>query len=80
MADERTIWVHHTWSQGSEIEASAEVVDVSDANDWSIVRVWHGQTGTLGRSTLRVSGFIYPREEHPQLMMADVAASAMGLY
>jgi len=78
--DPRTVWVHHTWSQGPEIEASAQVVDVSDANDWSAVRVWHGETETLGNSSLRVSGFIYPRSEHPQELLAEAAATAMALY
>ena len=78
--DERTIWVHHTWSQGPRIEASAQVVDVSDANDWSAVRVWHGETDTLGNSVLRISGFIYPRDEHPQMVLVEAAASAMALY
>lgn len=78
--DERTILVHHTWSQGAEIEASVEVVDVSDANDWSSVRVWHSQTDTLGTSSLRISGFIYPRNAHPQMVLVEAAASAMGLY
>ncbi|MEM7445682.1 MAG: CHAP domain-containing protein [Pseudomonadota bacterium] len=78
--DQRTIWVHHTWSLGAEIEASAQVVDVSDNNDWSLVRVWHGETETMGVSSLRISGFIYPQDDHPQTLLVEAAASAMGLY
>jgi hypothetical protein len=35
-------------------------IDVSDAGDWSQVRVWHSPTGQMGARTNPTFGFIYP--------------------
>jgi len=45
------------WLNRGEINHSTPVIDVSEKNDWSKVRVWHTPTGTFG-SVYAVSGFI----------------------
>jgi hypothetical protein len=39
-------------------------VDVSDANDWSAVRVWYAPIQGLGTTHWPVDGFIYNRPAH----------------
>lgn len=54
---------HANWSPigGSrgQVETDVTVVDISDANDWSRVKVWYAPLGDLGRSEYPVYGFIY---------------------
>lgn len=45
------------WLNRGEINHSTPVIDVSEKNDWSKVRVWHTPTKTFG-SVYAVSGFI----------------------
>lgn len=58
---ERVLRVSHANWGGSRgrIERDVTVVDVSDANDWSQVRVWHNPSGDLGVSVYPIYGFIY---------------------
>lgn len=58
---ERVMRVSHANWGGSRgrIERDVTVVDVSDANDWSRVRVWHNPSGDLGVSVYPTYGFIY---------------------
>ena len=63
--DARTVTVTHAnWSpidgQRGQIERDVEVRDVSDAGDWSRVRVWFAPLGDLGTTAWPVRGFIYP--------------------
>jgi surface antigen len=63
--DDRTIAVTHAnWSPingaRGQIERDVEVRDVSEAGDWSAVRVWFAPLGDLGTTTWPVHGFIYP--------------------
>jgi surface antigen len=63
--DDRTILVSHAnWSlidgTRGHIENDVRVVDVSDAGDWSKVRVWFDKLGDLGTTHWPVHGFIYP--------------------
>jgi len=61
VVNEREILVSHAnWSYRGGIERNVKVVDVSDAGDWSSVRVWYGPTGDLGSRDNPVQGFIYP--------------------
>ncbi len=67
--DSRTILVSHAnWSLingiRGHIEENVRVVDVSDAGDWSAVRVWFASLGDLGTTAWPVQGFIYP--DHPR--------------
>lgn len=51
---------HANWLGGGEIIIGAQAVDVSEANDWSSVRVWHPPTNSLGLRPYPVQGFIHP--------------------
>lgn len=58
--DRRVLLNHANWSRPGMIERSALAEDVSDAGDWSRVRVWYAPSGALGRRENATYGFIYP--------------------
>jgi surface antigen len=63
--DERTIRVTHAnWSpingERGQVEHDVEVLDVSEAGDWSAVRVWFAPSEGLGSTAWPTNGFIYP--------------------
>lgn len=51
---------HANWLKSGEISLNVPVIDVSEANDWSKVRVWHVPGGYWGGRTYEVEGFIHP--------------------
>ncbi|WEK48459.1 MAG: CHAP domain-containing protein [Candidatus Andeanibacterium colombiense] len=62
--DSRTVLLRHSnWSpingRRGQVEDDVRAVDVSDANDWSEVRVWYGPIQSLGGTAWPVTGFIY---------------------
>ncbi|MDP3492111.1 MAG: CHAP domain-containing protein [Hyphomonadaceae bacterium] len=58
---ERIIRVDHAnWMRGGEVSINVPVVDVSAANDWSQIRVWHIPGGYWGGRTYDAQGFIHP--------------------
>lgn len=76
VVDARTIKVTHAnWSpiNGSrgQVEEDVEVVDVSEANDWSEVRVWYAPLADIGNGTHPTYGFVYPDAEAVQLAAAS---------
>lgn len=90
---ERVVRVSHANWGGSRgrIERDVTIVDVSPANDWSQVRVWHNPSDDLGTSVYPTFGFIYqPSQEGVQrvalasegargsLALAAVGAGGMG--
>lgn len=58
--DRRVLIRHANWSAPGAIEEDVLAVDVSQAGDWSEVRVWHSPTGQMGARTNPTFGFIYP--------------------
>jgi hypothetical protein len=60
IVDERVILIDHANWKKNQISLGMAVVDVSEAGDWSAVRV-EGDPGVVGRVN-PVSGFIYPGE------------------
>ena len=63
--DSRTVLLDHAnWSpingRRGQIEDNVKVIDVSEANDWSEVRVWYAPLQALGGTRWPVHGFIYP--------------------
>lgn len=64
LGDREILINHANWSpingRRGQIERNVRVVDVSDAGDWSMVRVWYAPTGDLGLRANPVQGFIYP--------------------
>jgi hypothetical protein len=55
---------HANWLNAGEISVSVPVLDVSPANDWSEVRVWHIPGGHWGGRVYRAQGFIHPFRAH----------------
>jgi hypothetical protein len=51
---------HANWLNDGKLYLNTPVIDVSEDNDWSEVRVWNTRTGQLGVTTYRVQGFIAP--------------------
>jgi hypothetical protein len=79
--DARSIEVAHAnWGRGRDkgrVETGVPIVDVSPANDWSLVRVWYEPVGGLGTGVHAAHGFILPpaRRETAGLR-ADVLPAA----
>lgn len=46
------------WQNRGEIDHATPVLDVSENNDWSQVRVWDIRSGTFGAHVYAISGFI----------------------
>jgi hypothetical protein len=64
-------WVHHRVSQDQP------VIDVSAANDWSMVRVWWPPTGEMGSTDYPAYGFI--RADRPATHDQLVAATPRAI-
>ncbi|WP_270936875.1 CHAP domain-containing protein [Falsiroseomonas oryzae] len=57
---------HANWASGAargRIATAQRVVDVSPANDWSLVRVWYTRIGDFGTTAFPARGFVHPRVE-----------------
>ncbi len=62
MVDSRTIQIDQSHWNANGISRNVSVIDVSQNNDWSAVRVELGHRGTFG-SIYPTYGFIYPRAD-----------------
>lgn len=62
VSDREVLLDHANWSRGGKIERGVRAVDVSDAGDWSAVKVWFGPIGDVGKRINPVAGFIYPEQ------------------
>jgi len=51
-------WAGHRSKKG-QIDRGVRVIDVSDRNDWSAVRVWYRPAGDFGTRVYPTYGFIY---------------------
>lgn len=58
VSDRMIIVDHANWLNGGEITRDVPIMDVSEAGDWSEVRVWHVPGRHWGARTYRVQGFI----------------------
>jgi CHAP domain len=81
--DDRTVLISHAnWStidgMRGHIEEDVRVIDVSEENDWSRVRVWYTPNSALGGNEWPLHGFIYPdklrREKEGRAALAAVLA------
>ena len=83
LGDREITVTHANWSPISgtrcQIERDVLVRDVSDANDWSRVRVWYAPIGDLGTTAWPVDGFIYsahaPRFAEPRFQLASATVA-----
>ena len=63
LVDERTIRINHAnWAPRGglrgRVDTDVTVQDISDNNDWSLVRVWYDKADNFGRP-YPISGFVY---------------------
>lgn len=56
--DREIVVDHANWLNSGEIGLDQPVMDVSDDNDWSEVRVWYAPAGHYGGRVYEVQGFI----------------------
>ncbi len=68
IVDNRTIIISHAnWStiggHRGHVEQNVRAIDVSEANDWSRVRVWYTPNEAMGGTAWPVNGFIYPTKK-----------------
>ncbi|PKP94515.1 MAG: CHAP domain-containing protein [Alphaproteobacteria bacterium HGW-Alphaproteobacteria-16] len=59
LSEREVLLTHANWSRRGGVEKNVIAVDVSEAGDWSRVKVWFASNGGLGTSTYPVNGFIY---------------------
>ena len=55
---------HANWASGAargRIATDQQVVDVSERNDWTLVRVWYPRISALGNTAFPARGFVHPR-------------------
>jgi hypothetical protein len=72
VVDDRQVLVRHAnWSAPGAIEEDVLAIDVSQAGDWSEVRVWHSPTGQMGVRINPTYGFIYPDKPRLQPFVPD---------
>lgn len=68
---------HANWSpingRRGQVEQDVTMIDVSDAGDWSEVKVWYGPTEDLGGSSYPTYGFIY-QEKVPTVTYAAASS------
>lgn len=65
VGDREILITHANWSRPGMIERNVRAIDVSEAGDWSRVRVWHAGSGQLGITAYPASGFIHPSKTGP---------------
>ncbi len=72
----RTIEIDHSHWGSRGVSHAMSVIDVSEDNDWSAVRVEIGHTGTFG-GIYPTHGFIYPRPDRTaEVAPADAAGTS----
>lgn len=59
VSDREVLLTHANWSRRGGIERNVRAIDVSEAGDWSLVKVWYAPQGGLGTSSYPTNGFIY---------------------
>lgn len=83
IVSDRMIQITHANWGGSrgKVEEDVVVVDMSDANDWSRVKVWHKPSNDLGVTVYPTYGFIYrgdPAVAGDALQTASTAAAEVA--
>jgi surface antigen len=79
---ERVVQITHAnWSpingRRGQVEQDVTMIDVSDAGDWSEVKVWYGPLADLGGSSYPTYGFIYQK---PEAKLTYASAEAAPSY
>ena len=84
IVDARTIKLTHAnWSVRGGVEHDVTAIDVSDAGDWSKVRIWYAPIHDIGLTAYSAYGFIYPDSapaaEQPALTARADVIDARGV-
>jgi len=66
---------HANWLDDGAIYVNDPVLDVSQANDWTEVKVWNIRSGTWGTKVYAVQGFIGPGPATPTPLVASAGPS-----
>jgi surface antigen len=74
VSEREVLLTHANWSYRGGIERDVRAIDVSEAGDWSEVRVWYAPIGDLGLRANPVSGFIYPEQASQDAPATDELA------
>lgn len=61
LSEREVLLTHANWSRRGGVEKNVIAIDVSEAGDWSRVKVWFASNNGLGTSTYPVNGFIYAK-------------------
>jgi len=61
LGDRLLVANHANWLNDRLVHENTPIVDVSEAGDWSAVRVWYIPGNSWGVSVYPTYGFIYPR-------------------
>ena len=75
LSDREVLLTHANWSHPGGIERNVRAVDVSEAGDWSRVKVWYAGNGDLGQTSYPTFGFIYPKR--PTVQFAQAGGATM---
>jgi surface antigen len=71
---------HANWSRRGGIERDVRAIDVSEAGDWSKVRVWFAPLGGLGKTSYPAHGFIYAAIEAPAQLAVKAGAPGIATF
>lgn len=80
--DDRQVLVYHAnWLNSGRVYKDQLVVDVSEAGDWSKVRVWHPRLDRMGKHHFPVEGFIDPLlpPDRDEFLRPDAVMVAHGI-
>ena len=82
VSEREVLLTHANWSRRGAVETDVRAIDVSDAGDWSRVKVWYGPNRGLGTSSYPTKGFIYadhgPAPVQPSFQFAGTATGAVA--
>ncbi len=75
IVDPRQILIDHAnWLDDGAIYVNDPVIDVSENNDWSVVKVWNIRSGSWGTKVYNVQGFISPNPANGSPLVASLEA------
>ncbi len=67
---------HANWLDDGAVYVNDPVMDVSDNNDWTTVKVWNIRSGSWGTKVYNVQGFISPNPANGSPLVASLQTPA----
>jgi len=74
VSDRMIIVDHANWFNDGKLYLNSPVIDVSESNDWTQVRVWNTRTNQFGSRVYKVKGFILPADNRELPSVASLAS------